>query len=98
MDRGSQTPSLCPPGFSLIEGPDNIPILVPDYMVLATKAALESQSVRMELNADEAAPGVRIAIDGLQLNAHSWIFSRGLITIVHINIYPKNKSKCPRTR
>lgn len=47
-----------PMGFTYIDGPNDQRILVPTYMVLATKLALGMEESRNLLNVYEAAPGV----------------------------------------
>ena len=49
-----------PRGFTLIEGRGTQPILVPTYLVLATKTALEVENKKEELNLDESVPTVCI--------------------------------------
>jgi hypothetical protein len=53
---------LPPHGFQFIDGPDHHKVLVPVFMVPATKLALEKQKSRFNLKVDEAVPGVRFLI------------------------------------
>ncbi|KAF8816599.1 hypothetical protein BYT27DRAFT_7207022 [Phlegmacium glaucopus] len=53
----SQPRLRIPNGYSLIEGPDNQSVLVPTFMVPATKMAMEVEVARMAVQADNAAPG-----------------------------------------
>ena len=43
-----------PVGYSLIDGPNDIPVLVPAYMVPATKMALEIEKAKMTLEVEDA--------------------------------------------
>jgi len=54
----SLSPPDAPYGFEFIDGPDNHKILVPTFMVTATKLALEKRRTKINLKVDEAGPGV----------------------------------------
>jgi hypothetical protein len=54
----SGSPENIPSGFSLIRGPDGHSVLVPKFMVPATKLALETEAVRAELDPEHATVGV----------------------------------------
>ena len=47
-----------PAGFTVIRGPNDEPILVPTYLALSTKLALETDRTRAELRTNIATPGV----------------------------------------
>jgi hypothetical protein len=51
-----------PPGYTLIYGIDGTPVLVPTYLVPATRLDLKKEVTRMVLNADAGEPGVSESI------------------------------------
>jgi hypothetical protein len=57
LGSSSNLPRI-PHGFTLIDGPDNCQVLVPTYLVPATKLALENDLAKISYISDEAAPEV----------------------------------------
>jgi hypothetical protein len=53
---------LPPYGYELIDGPDHQKVLVPTFMVPATRLALEKRRTKINMKVDEAGAGVWILI------------------------------------
>jgi hypothetical protein len=70
-------PNECPAGFSLIRGPNNKSVLVPTFLVPATKLALQVDSTREELDTYIATPGVSVDKHQQISCLTKIIFSRG---------------------
>jgi hypothetical protein len=51
-----------PYGFQFIDGPDHHKVLVPSFLVPATKLALEKEKSRIDMEVDDAVPRVRLSL------------------------------------
>lgn len=58
ITNSSQTPPQVPAGFTLIDGPDNLSVLVPTFLVSATQFSLACSNTKNEMEANDGAHGV----------------------------------------
>ena len=81
--------SMPPPdphhGFQYIDGPDHQKVLVPIFMVPATKLALEKERTRIDMKVDDAVPGVGLSLYRSNVTYTNYMKrSRGHYAICHI--------------